>query len=189
MRTRTRRCARRPPRSSSAWTRRRRRKDLRRGTCGASCRDSECARLNVHFDAQLDVCTGLCNAFQHLLEVVSADADKDPKTREEAAVFFKYMEYDEEDGLTVCVHRTSRRVLSALLRPPLPVCIRAEEKLTLVVPVSIPSAASPCPISSSSLHHVSEQVVVPSRKAGGRLSSVVVARAESRRSARTRVDG
>ncbi len=50
---------------------------------------AECARLKVHSDTQLDVCTGLLNAFHHLLEVVNAYADKDPKLREEAAVFFK----------------------------------------------------------------------------------------------------
>ncbi len=67
----------------------------------ARAADSECARLKVHSDAQLDVCAGLTNAFQHLREVVNADAYKPPEVREEAAAFFKRMGDEEEEGLTI----------------------------------------------------------------------------------------
>ncbi len=43
------------------------------------------------------------NAIQHLLEIyvkVNADAEKDPKVREEAAAFFKRMEGGDEEALT-----------------------------------------------------------------------------------------
>ncbi len=65
----------------------------------ARAADSECARLKVHSDAQLDVCAGLLNAYQHLLEVVNADADKSPRMREEASAFFKRMEDNEKRHL------------------------------------------------------------------------------------------